>query len=242
MLVNGLCAADVNKTSGVPYKFGNGGAAYETHYNIDRDATLAGIENFYFKSQGQATPVPDTLFRYPSEICDIFLVPSRIAGGNYSKNAQPPSTSGSPLARYQATLAWYNPYLSGANPASVMSMTGDNLREEPYDHIYPRLTTKSNTYTVHYRVQTLVQLPKTRPKTTGATAPVAWDQWVEGQDQVLSESRGSSMIERFVDPNDPALNGGWDNDTLNLNLAGNNHADLSSLYRFRVISTKKFAP
>ncbi len=33
------------------------------------------------------------------------------------------------------------------------TVTGDNLREKPYADLYPRLTTKSNTYTVHFRVQ-----------------------------------------------------------------------------------------
>src|SRR6476469_4529658 len=34
-------------------------------------------------------------------------------------------------------------------------MTGDNARERPYAHIYPRLTTKSNVYTVHMRCQAI---------------------------------------------------------------------------------------
>ena len=54
------------------------------------------------------------------------------------------------------------------------------------------------------------------------------------------ECRGSSLIERYIDPNDPQLNTSWDSDTMALNLAGT--ADLSRLYKFRVVSTKKFAP
>ncbi|HEX4084599.1 MAG TPA: hypothetical protein VHY22_06810 [Chthoniobacteraceae bacterium] len=66
---------------------------------------------------------------------------------------------------------------------------------------------------------------------------------LRGQDKVLSEHRGSSLIERYVDPNDPGLNLDWDANTLSLNLsAASNTPDLSQYYKFRVISTKKFAP
>ena len=62
----------------------------------------------------------------------------------------------------------------------------------------------------------------------------------EGKDAVTAEYRGSSMIERFIDPNDPDLDSTWDSDTINLSATGK--ADLSRFYKFRVISTKKFAP
>jgi len=74
------------------------------------------------------------------------------------------------------------------------NVTGDNLREKPYADIYPRLTTKSNTYTVHFRVQVLKKTPNTPP-----------DQWKNGQDSVTAEYRGSSTIERYIDLNDPNL-------------------------------------
>ncbi len=41
----------------------------------------------------------------------------------------------------------------------LLSLTGDNVRERPYTNLYSLLTTKSNTYTVHYRVQSLKQTP-----------------------------------------------------------------------------------
>ena len=63
--------------------------------------------------------------------------------------------------------------------------------------------------------------------------------WVEGKDQIVSEYRGSSEIERYLDssasnlpdfaslmasnPTDPKLN-------------------LDNYYRYRVVSTKRFSP
>jgi hypothetical protein len=105
------------------------------------------------------------------------------------------------------------------------SITGDNLREKPYGDLYPRLTTKSNTYTVHMRVQTLRKKP-------GPNHAV----WDEVSDQVTSEYRGSSTIERYIDPHDPRFDG--------------NHPDyidvdkksLEPAYRFRVVNSKRFQP
>lgn len=76
-----------------------------------------------------------------------------------------------------------------------------------------------------------------------ATKP---DEWVQGKDLVTAEHRGSSLIERYVDPNDDAINANWDANTMNLALESSTTAfstpDLSQYYKFRVISTKQFAP
>lgn len=110
---------------------------------------------------------------------------------------------------------WYD------NPGGTCkSVTGDNLRERPYSHLYGRLTTKSNSYTVHYRVQVL--------KKTRGTSP---DKWEEGRDQTLSEARGSSLIERYIDPNGALPD-----------FAKEPDANLDVSYKFRVVGTKKFAP
>jgi len=61
------------------------------------------------------------------------------------------------------------------------------------------------------------------------------DQWVEGRDLVLSESRGSTLIERYVDPNDPRLpDFATETDPAKLNI--------DNYYRFRVVQSRKFAP
>lgn len=186
------------------------GTAQETRYEINRDATLAGIKKHFFDS--------GKIFRYGSEICSIFLVPQRIAGASYL--GAPPPTD------YDSMMTWWAQPALGANKTK-MNLTGDNLREEPYNHIYPRVTTKSNTYTIHYRVQVLQKNPSTKA-----------DEWVEGRDVVTAEHRGSTMIERYVDPNDPALDSSWDAKTMTVDPA----ADLTKLYKFRVINVKQFAP
>jgi len=146
------------------------------------------------------------LFRSASEICSIWLVPR---GANQ-------------------TYADMPAYWGGASTA----LTGDNSRERPYADIYPRLTTQSNVFTVHYRVQTLQ-----KPKVRLTTAPTEFD--TSKRDSVTGEFRGSSTIERYVDPNDPAIQ---NIDFADVSQFNSLDHDLSQYYRFRVIGSKKFTP
>ncbi|RYD73062.1 MAG: Verru_Chthon cassette protein A [Verrucomicrobiaceae bacterium] len=139
------------------------------------------------------------LFRSASQICDIGLVP-----GGSGVNAD---------------------YDSLATFWAQNRRTGDNVREGAYGHIYPRVTTKSNTYTVHMRVQSL-------RKARNSDA----DKWVEGRDQVLSEYRGSTSLERYIDAADPELP---DFASSSLQAERDN---LDRHYRFRIIATKAFNP
>ncbi len=100
-------------------------------------------------------------------------------------------------------------------------LTGDNVRERPYTTIYPRLTTKSNTFTVHFIVQSLKKVPGTPS-----------NQWVEGKDVVTGEYRGSAMIERYIDPADPNLP----------DFATVSTENVERYYRWRVTNAKKFTP
>ena len=106
-------------------------------------------------------------FISPSEICDIHLVPKGAVG-----------ISG----HTQMETFWKNHRL-----------TGDNTRERPYAGIYPRVTTRSNTFRVHYIAQTL---KKARSAEPGKVGP---------EDRVTGEHRGSSIIERHLDPTQPDL-------------------------------------
>lgn len=136
------------------------------------------------------------LFRCASQICDVYLVPQDLSWADNTTAA--------------------NFWLNNLN-------TPENVREKPYVNLYARLTTKSNTFTVHFRVQSLQKIPGTDST-----------QWVENKDKVTSEYRGSSIVERYVDPDDSAL--------VDFALPSNDGMTLDSFYRFRVISTKKFAP
>jgi hypothetical protein len=139
------------------------------------------------------------VFKTASEICEMYLVP---------KN------TGETAATMPAF--WQN-----------NSVTGDNVRERPYATLYPRLTTKSNTFTVHYTVQTLKQANR------GVTGN--WKTWNEKTDQVTGEYRGSAIIERYVDLEDPDLP---DFATLD----PNSKDTLDQHCKLRVIQTRKFAP
>ena len=102
-------------------------------------------------------------------------------------------------------------------------LTGDNSREMPYTQLLPRLTTRSNTYTVHYRVQNLKKIPSTDPGV-----------WTEGKDKVTSELRGSRTIERYLDPNDARIP----------DYAADPAATpaLTDFYRWRTLYNRTFAP
>lgn len=144
------------------------------------------------------------IFRSASEICEIPLIPS---GNTYAE------------ASSTTTDFWYANY----------PLTGDNSREKPYATIYPRLTTKSNTYVVHYRVQSL---KKSRARSIGA--PAEFD--TSKGDAITGEYRGYSLIERYVDANDKGLP---DFSTAALDDATK---DIDSHYRYRVSRSKQFAP
>ncbi|MEM6820360.1 MAG: Verru_Chthon cassette protein A [Verrucomicrobiota bacterium] len=142
-------------------------------------------------------------FLSSSEICELFLIPD-------APSSRESTISSDPTAANIET--WWEDFKT----------TGDNTREHPYSQIYSLLTTRSNTYRVHVKVQTLK-----KATTTPATS------FVEDTDQVTGEFRGSYLIERFIDPNDPQLSNGTINpDTDSLNDA----------YKFRIISFERFAP
>lgn len=146
------------------------------------------------------------IFKSPAEIAEIFLVPQ----GCFQSNVE----------------SWW----------ASQKFTGDNTREQPYAYLLPRLTTKSNTFTVHYRVQALKQITNTH-----ATA-ADWKNWDEARDQVVSEFRGSSTIERYVDPNDTSIPDFVQATDTNSNGTPDNKENLSPYYRWRIVSKRQFVP
>ncbi len=142
-----------------------------TRYPIDATQTLNQLNP---STQDQAafpeftrstyTAVAPNFFVSASQICDVPLIP-----------VTNPTTSASTLSNF-----W-----------TANSMTGDNSLERPYSMIYPRVTTKSNIFTVHVRAQTLKKIATDANQAS----------WNESKDQVLSDYRGSYTIEKFFDPN-----------------------------------------
>jgi hypothetical protein len=108
------------------------------------------------------------------------------------------------------------------------NMTGDNQRERAYAHIYPRLTTKSNVFTVHVRAQSIVKNPNS----------TEWDTFSEVKDRVTGEYRGSSVIERYIDQNDQLLQN-YDA-VYGASESADTQKDLERFYRFRILSSKRF--
>ena len=147
-------------------------------------------------------------FRSASEFCEVDLLTNE-PNPNGPRNFEDPKDRDS---------YWENDH----------AMTGDNQRERPYAHIFPRTTTKSNVFTVHIWAQSLVKAP--------ATNAEVWD---ESRDSVTGEYRGSTIIERFIDPNDQAFRVGG-------NAKGDygdpavSQKSLEPLYRYRIVSNKAF--
>ncbi len=116
-------------------------------------------------------------FQSASEICNIEIVPTGQTAASMAATSSTLNT-GTSISTF-----WQNHVL-----------TGDNVRERIYTTLYPRLTTRSNTYTVYFKAQSLKK----------AVSSV-YGTWTEGTDTVLGEYRGSAKIERFIDANNAAI-------------------------------------
>jgi uncharacterized protein (TIGR02600 family) len=138
------------------------------------------------------------IFVSAAEICSIPLVPNQAS------------------ATYAGMTNWWQSY----------NYTGDNTKERPYARIYPKLTTKSNVYTVHYMVQVLKQVS---PRTS-------WTTWSDTKDKVLATYRGATTIERYVNPRDPIS----DYTKVSLPLQSSDPNALP--YKFRIIGERRFNP
>lgn len=101
------------------------------------------------------------------------------------------------------------------------ALTGENVRERLYGSLYQRLTTKSNTYTIHYKVQSLKKSPNTPSNV-----------WQENRDTVAGEYRGSTTIGRYINPDDPGIP--------DYAVSPNSADTLDLFYKWRVISNNQF--
>jgi len=162
------------------------------------------------------------LFRTPSQICEIHLIPDVSRGASTSPSENIGSvgsvslnTSGSQLQQVMDDF-WQN-----------HAPTGDNTRERPYSNLYNRVTTRGNTFRVHMRAQ---MLRKARSSAADVFDPL--------KDAVLGEYRGSALIERYIDTSDtsnPIPDYGDATDPLSL-------PPLDTFYKFRTLEYKRFSP
>ena len=229
-----------------------GSSTYPTNILGSYNTIASNSGNFYFHYPIHATETlrqftnrfgQGDLFHSPSEICSIWLYPAK------QPTAALPYNNTNYVTNWVADNStikswWYD------NPGTYRKgLTGDNLRERPYNYLYPRLTTKSNTYQVHYRVQTLKQTPTAHPS--------GYSTWIDpsvtggATDKILSELRGSAIVERYIDPADPKIPD-FAGKVASVGRAGNASsvkaviADpvyiMDTYYRFRVINAKQFTP
>jgi len=177
-------------------------------YLVDRDETLKAFDFFFSQF---TTDRNNGFFKSAAQICDFHLYPRE---------------GGRPVIRWSVSeteiKTWWR----------QQSITGDNVREKPYADLYPRLTTKSNTFCVHIRAQALRQSAPSNPQ----NAITHYRTWSEKRDRVIGEYRGSSIIERYIDPQDERFT---TSSTERINV---DTQSLDIAYRFRVLNTKRFDP
>ena len=207
--------------------FGLNSGYFYFHYPIYAPYTL---------TQFAARFAQNDLFHSPSEICALWLYPSQQPKGG-GEEASPLTTDANGINWVWDTSDnnsiknwWYK-----NSGTTRKALTGDNIRERPYNYLYPRLTTKSNTYQIHYRVQTLKQTPTAHSSN--------WTTWIDPSaggisDKILGEQRGSAVIERFIDPSDPSI----PDFTANVSQSSITGPTLDQFYRFRVFNAKQFTP
>ena len=203
---------------------------YITRYGINLPATIDDFASATYtpsSTNGNAFydrfDVQGDIFRSASEICNVFLVPKPLnlaVGQTLNLSYSPTATAVPTDASYSNMQAWW----------SNFKMTGDNGREDPYNQLYPRLTTKSNTFDIHMRVQVLTQTAAERA--SGIFDPAAGD-------SVTGEYRGSALVERYLDPNQTTLPDFAT--TFPTNPTGGT-STMDNYVRYRVVGTHAFSP
>jgi hypothetical protein len=182
------------------------------HRQLDLEATLKLFDERF--SSGFA-------FISPAQICEMYLLPKKAAPSDTAVPAQWPDNIMSLLKKDA--------------PDGIMkfweehAVTGENLKERPYANLYPRLTTRSNTYQVFVRAQVIQKARSTEA-----------DEFVPGKDVVGAEYRGSAVIERYLDLGDPQFDPAKGTDYATGNISAK--APLDEQHRFRVIVQKRFDP
>jgi uncharacterized protein (TIGR02600 family) len=164
---------------GVTFEGGsqNGGSAGNnvnsvTRYPIDATQTLSQLmttstSNYPVFTRTSHSAQAPNFFVSASQICDVPLMPL-VSGTTFGPGA-----------------------VDLSNFWTGNALTGNNSLDRPYSLIYPRVTTKSNIFTVHVIAQSLKQVPSDLANKT----------WTENVSQVTGEVRGAYTIEKYYDPN-----------------------------------------
>ena len=195
--------ASVYKTGWSPSNTLGGTARLSLNLGSDTSNDGGTLQQFrdMFTGAGNFFSGTPMVFHSAAQICDIYLVPQGFSWASTSA----------------AQSAWYG---------SSFGLVGDNERERPYADIYGRVTTKSNTFKVHFTVQSIKPSP----------SDAAIGQWNESRGAVTGQYIGSSVIERYIDPSGSAIQ---DYASLSNPLSVPN---LESSYRWRVVEQHQFVP
>jgi len=172
---------------------------------IDIDETLKQFDDRFLNGE---------IFKSASEICDVHLIPLQNRSGQTPIELPEPEKENRIQSQVDQIM---QDFWEGHSP------TGDNSRERPYSHIYPRLTTKSNTFRIHTRAQVI---KKSRESDHTTFDP--------DRDFVAGEWRGSTLIERYIDPNNEEIPD-YVNDPDAIG-----KKTLDQFYRFRILYRKRF--
>jgi uncharacterized protein (TIGR02600 family) len=162
-----------------------------------------------------ATDNPDLggLFRTASQICELHMMPDGAL-----RAGEPPlnNIKGEVSRRNQMGSFW-----------RANRITGDNARERLYTNLYQKLTTKSNTYRVFFKAQSLVKARSLAPDEVDTT-----------KDTVAAEYQGSALIQRYLDMSSFTQYPDYAQSAASLF----SQRSLEHFYRYRVLEYKQFAP
>lgn len=178
--------------------------------------TLQQFDNRFRFVASTGTPASTHgLFRTASQICEIHLLPKKMLQTQANDGGDPASPN-------------FFTVNDMANFWNTRQITGDNTRERPYTNIYGKITTQSNTFRVHLRAQAI-------SKALRSVDPNKFD---PEKDKIVSDYRGSVLIERRIDPSNPDIP-----DYTNLGVINSLPSkSLENFYRFRVLENKRFSP
>ncbi|CAN5667895.1 hypothetical protein BH11VER1_BH11VER1_17190 [soil metagenome] len=186
------------------------------HRPLDPVNTLKAFDERMNFTDGSLQANQKGLFRSASQICELHMIPLTGLGANdtlYTSTFFNGLTSAS-ARKTKMEKFW-----------SEHATTGENVREKTYSNIYSRITTRSNTFRVHVRSQVV--------KKARSTAANTFD---PAKDAVLSEYRGSTVLERFIDSTNTAI------PDYAIKATPLNERPLDTFYQFRTLETKRFAP
>lgn len=189
----------------------------EFRYPVNAKATLQGMDQERFQK--------GDVFRSASEICEMFLVPKRFGESDAGTDSGSDHDYGNAKATaglaHNKMIEWWNG--KPGDQQDAFEATGDNTREAPYAQLYPRLCTRSNVFQVHYRVQLVRKSRSVKP-----------DEIDLAKDTITAEYRGSTIIERYIDPNDREI------PDAATQAAGT--MSLDDHYKYRIVSRQPFTP